>query len=558
MSRLLGGYAATLAVIATMVIATPTASAQTTVPALDHVVVIVMENLAFDQIIGNPSAPYINSLAQNAGLATNYYAVAHPSLPNYLALAGGNTFGITTDCTTCWVSSANVADSIEASGKTWKAYEEGMPSPCYVGDSYPYVQKHDPFIYFNDIRTNAARCQSHVVPFTQLATDFKAVATTPGFSFVTPDMCHDMHDCSIATGDSWLQQQIPQILTSPAFTTQRSLLALLWDEDDFTTVNKVPLIVAGTGIAAGTRTATVYNHYSLLHTIVEGLGASTVGLDGATPAMADVFSVAGWSPVGGVISSDPAAASWGQGHLDVFVQGQDRALWHRAWNGTSWQSWESLGGVMIDHAGTVSRSTNTIDVFVRGQDNALWYRLWNGTAWGSWSSMGGVLTGGPSASYSGATRLDVFVRGQDNALWHRWWNGTSWQPWESLGGVLSSDAGAVSTTANSLDVFVRGQDGALWHRAWNGSSWGPWQGLGGVLYSNPDVSSCAAGKLDVFVRGQDNALWRRSFDGVSWGSWSSLGGQWTSGPAAVCEPSTTTIDLLERGPDNSLWQRTTS
>ena len=149
-----------------------------------------MENKAYGQIVGSSQAPYFNSLASRYALATNYHAVTHPSLPNYLAMTGGSTFGIASDCTTCWINATNIVDRIEASGRTWKAYQESMPSACFVGDSYPYAQKHDPFIYYNDIRNNAARC-SRIVPYSQLGSDLGAAATTPAFGFITPNMCND-------------------------------------------------------------------------------------------------------------------------------------------------------------------------------------------------------------------------------------------------------------------------------------------------------------------------------------------------------------------------------
>ncbi|HKV87682.1 MAG TPA: alkaline phosphatase family protein [Candidatus Dormibacteraeota bacterium] len=271
--------------------ATP-AHAATTVPSLDHVFVIVMENHSYPEIIGSSSAPYINSLAAGGGLGTGYMAASHPSLPNYLALVGGSTYGITSDCTTCWISAANIGDRVESAGKTWKAYVESMPSPCYVGDSYPYAQKHNPFVYFNDIRTNSSRCQAHDVPYTQLGTDLQSTSTTPAFGFITPNMCNDMHDCSVATGDSWLQSQVPAILNSPAFKTQNSLLAITWDEDDGSTSNNhVPVLFLGPAAGAGARTSLGYNHYSLLHTVEVALGLSTLTtIDaGATP-MADLFA----------------------------------------------------------------------------------------------------------------------------------------------------------------------------------------------------------------------------------------------------------------------------
>ena len=282
-------------VLASLVVLVPLASSlparAASFPTFDHVFVIVMENHSYNQIIGSSAAPYTNSLAATGGLATNYFGVAHPSLPNYLALTGGSTFGITSDCTTCWVSAPNIADNLESAGSSWKAYEESMPSPCFVGDSYPYVQKHDPFIYFNDIRTNSSRCQSHVVPYAQLASDLNSTATTPNYAFITPNMCNDTHDCSIGTGDSWLQQQVPQILSSPAFAIQHSLLALTWDEDDFSGTNQVPLILVGSGVGTGVKSSTAYDHYSLLHTFEAARGAATLSSnDAGATVMSDFIS----------------------------------------------------------------------------------------------------------------------------------------------------------------------------------------------------------------------------------------------------------------------------
>src|ERR1700736_4451544 len=142
------------------------------VPSFSHVFVIVMENHEYGAVIGSAEAPYINSLAATYGLATNYYGASHPSLPNYLALTAGSTFGIASDCTTCYVNATNIADQVESSGRSWKAYIEDMPTPCFTGaSSGNYAMKHNPFMYYNDIRNNPGRCGTHVVPFTQFCLD---------------------------------------------------------------------------------------------------------------------------------------------------------------------------------------------------------------------------------------------------------------------------------------------------------------------------------------------------------------------------------------------------
>jgi phosphatidylinositol-3-phosphatase len=260
----------------------PTAGPNVVASGYDHVVIIVMENHSLDSVLGAPDAPYLSSLAAGNSLATGYSGVSHPSLPNYLGLVGGSTFGITSDCTDCFLSAPSIADRIEASGRTWKAYEEGMPGTCFVGSSGRYAQKHDPFIYFNSIRNSPTRC-GNIVPFAQMAADF-AGSAAPNLAFVTPDLCNDTHDCPLATGDAWLSQQVPAIMSAPAFAQSRSLLVVTFDEGEGGS-DKVLTVLAGTGVRTGYRSAAPYDHYSLLRTIEDGwsLTPMAAGDAGATP-----------------------------------------------------------------------------------------------------------------------------------------------------------------------------------------------------------------------------------------------------------------------------------
>jgi len=243
------------------------------VPAFSHVFVIVMENDEYSSIIGSGSAPYINGLASAYGLATNYYGASHPSLPNYLALTAGSTFGTTSDCTTCFINATNIGDQVEASGRTWKAYMEDMPSACYTGaSSGNYAMKHDPFVYYDDIRNNAARCASHVVPFTQFGADMSS-GNVPNFVWITPNMCNDMHDCSVATGDTWLRSVVPTITGSAAFRNG-GVLFITFDEGstsagccgDSWGGHLATLVISPRSIS-GYRSAVAENHYGLLRTI---------------------------------------------------------------------------------------------------------------------------------------------------------------------------------------------------------------------------------------------------------------------------------------------------
>jgi len=253
-----------------------------------------MENHSYGEIIGSSSAPYINSLAAKGTSAGNYFATDHPSLPNYAELTSGQSFAnATSDCdpsSTCQSTAANIADGIEGSGRTWKAYEESMGSACNMATTGQYGARHDPFVYYTDITSNPARCQAHVVDYSNLATDLKSAATTPNYAFITPNVCNDMHDCSIATGDSWLASNMPAILNSTAFATQPSLLVVVFDEDDGAQNNQVAMITVGSEVKVGYVSQVSYNHYSLLRTIETSWQLATLtGNDGGASAMTDLF-----------------------------------------------------------------------------------------------------------------------------------------------------------------------------------------------------------------------------------------------------------------------------
>lgn len=253
-------------------------------PSYDHIVIVMMENHDYSSIIGNINAPYINNtLVSHGALATNYDAVDHPSLPNYFALTAGTTFSAGIDCAPdqCPQTAPTIATSALKAGKTWKAYEESMPSNCYKSDASPYNVDHNPFAYF----TNLSSCATDDVPYSKLASDFASASTTPAYAFVVPNVDHNMHDGTIAQGDLWLSQNLPAILKSPAFTQQHSLLVVVWDENlSYTNPNQVVCIFDGYGVPAGTRDATHYTHYSLLHTIEAGLGLPALTSNDANAA----------------------------------------------------------------------------------------------------------------------------------------------------------------------------------------------------------------------------------------------------------------------------------
>jgi hypothetical protein len=261
-----------------------------------HIAVLVMENEEYGAVIGQPQTPFISRLARRSALATQMYAIAHPSLPNYLALTGGSTFEIDSDCTDCSVPGGGLAGQLQAKGIGWRAYMEGLPRPCYRGAaSGDYAKRHDPFLYYRAVVASAAMCD-RVVPLDRLARDLRT-DRLPRFVWITPDLCHDMHDCGPATGDRFLARLLPGLLRALG---PHGLLFLTWDEgtsDDgccrLAAGGHIALIVAGGGARAGARLRTPVDHYSVLQAIEDLFGLRRLG--GAacrcTPSLQPLLSV---------------------------------------------------------------------------------------------------------------------------------------------------------------------------------------------------------------------------------------------------------------------------
>ena len=213
-------------------------SAQPQVPAFDHVVVVVLENKERGKVLGNPNAPAFNAFARKGAVLRAYRAVTHPSLPNYLALVSGSTHGISSDCTRCTVGGRSLADTLEARKLTWKAYAEGLPRVGWTGPSRGrYAKKHVPFLYFRRVLTSPARLR-RIVPLAQLTRD-RASGRLPNFALVVPNLCHGMHDCTVATGDAWLKRFLPPLLKLPG-----TAVFVVFDESD-TADPGVPALALG-------------------------------------------------------------------------------------------------------------------------------------------------------------------------------------------------------------------------------------------------------------------------------------------------------------------------
>jgi phosphatidylinositol-3-phosphatase len=247
----------------------------TPAPALPHIFVIVMENRSYSQAI---ASSYVSKLAGEYAIATDYHGVSHPSLPNYLALTSGTTWGIADDGFHA-LPAGGLGAQLTSAGIEWRAYMEGMSNGCFHSP-YPYALKHNPFAYYG------SACPPQVVPFTQFAADLSG--NTPQFLWITPNLCHDGHDCSSAVADTWLSQTVPAILSSNAWLNG-GMLVITWDEGEDSANSVLTLIIRPNPV--NHTSAKPYDHYSLLATIEDLLGVARLGQAAQATAMTDLIAI---------------------------------------------------------------------------------------------------------------------------------------------------------------------------------------------------------------------------------------------------------------------------
>jgi len=287
------------------------------VPLFTSVVVIVMENTSLASLKASANTPYLSGLEKTWASASDYHGVAHPSLPNYIAMTSGDTGGIGCDCSpegaACTASNcsvlvggcgcalpgaANLGDQLEAAQGDWRMYAEGMGTPCNMVSSGAYATKHVPFLYYTGVTDDAARCADHVVDFSEFSKDFGADAMRR-FSFIAPDLVHDMHNPvpagaqNYANGDQWLSGVVPPILDSAAFK-KGGLLVIVWDEDDLSGITSpddpIPMYVLSPfAKQGGFSSSSRADHYALLATIEEGLGLPRLGHAQAATPLTEFF-----------------------------------------------------------------------------------------------------------------------------------------------------------------------------------------------------------------------------------------------------------------------------
>jgi hypothetical protein len=224
-------------------------------PTYSHVVWIMLENVGYS-VVGSSSAPYLNSLENRCGLATNDVAISHPSLPNYFALTAGSTIGVADDGEPS-VHPLNIANIFLQLNGNWRALVESMPTPCDNGTSGRYASRHNPAVYYNNI---SGSCKRNDVPLSS------PLNLSAAFTFISPNVCNDMHNCPTSVGDAWLARYVPQIIASPLYQRRSLVLFITFDESDSSSNNHVPLWVIAPSVPRGRRVSTPFSHYSLLRT----------------------------------------------------------------------------------------------------------------------------------------------------------------------------------------------------------------------------------------------------------------------------------------------------
>lgn len=260
------------------------------VPPSNHVVVVVEENHSYSSVIGSSAMPYLNSLAKQYALLTNYYANTHPSIGNYMEMTTGQII-TNNDSYSKTVNADNVVRELLLVGKTWKSYAEGLPRVGYTGgDTGYYMKHHNPLAYFTDV-VNSSVEKNHLVPFTQFSKDL-ANGTLPAFSFVAPNSIHDGHSASLQSADAWLKSNIAPLLNNTQFKKDGILIIVFdeaYDSDKSHGGGHVAAVVVGPGVKRGYRSTKFFQHQSTLKTVLNAVRATPdPGAAPSAPAF-DVF-----------------------------------------------------------------------------------------------------------------------------------------------------------------------------------------------------------------------------------------------------------------------------
>ncbi len=450
-----------------------------------HVVIVVEENHSYSSVIGSPEMPYLNGLADQYGLATNYFANTHPSIGNYFMLTAGQII-TNDDAFNGTVTADNLVRQLVAAGKTWKSYAESLPSVGYTGgDVYPYSKHHNPFAYLSDV-LNSPTQRNNLVPFSQFATDL-AANNLPKYSFIVPNMLNDAHDGTLADADSWLQTNIAPLIANTVFQ-QDGLLVIVFDESHSSDTQhgggQVPLVIVSPKAKPGFRSTSFYQHESTLRLMAQGVGLTSLPGAAATAADMSEFFLSGSGPVISSLRLSPTSVTGG-----VSSQGTV----------TLTSAAPSGGAVVALSSGNTAVASVPASVTVPAGATGATFTV-------TTSVVATLTTATISASYGGVTRTATLT--VQNLIPRTGW---------SLKFVDSEElVGENDAAVNSFD----GNANTIWHTQWFDASPPPPHeiqiNLGAVYNVSgfqylPRQDGCSNGWINQFE-------FYVSLDGVNWGT----------------------------------------
>ena len=540
--------------------------AQTTFPQYDHVFLVIMENEGYGQIVGNPYAPILNALASDYGVATNYTGVADPSEPNYVAMLGGDFFGISSD-DPYWfpghtVNAANLMSQLEGAGKTWRGYFQSMPYPGYRGYCYPdkcngipdadtqYVAKHNGIVNFANLQTPAEL--GKMFPLSQLSADLTSGAV-PNFSYIVPNECNDMHGAPpwcvdsgstnslqqsflIAQGDGFVRNVVNEITGSPMWLAGNNAIVITFDEGN-TAKSRVLTIVITSHGPRGVSDNTSYSHYSLLASLQQTFGLGCLLNSCTASLMTNLFAITGSNNVVPL----PAPFDFPTSSDTISAQGPGKQAGPVSASGTGWSIVPSYTFGSHDNVLAGVSAASATDAWAVGtyypQGSSVLATLahhFDGTRWTAYAlpnvgAQENSLLAVSMTSTGLAWAVGYYVSGkfqQRTLIEH--FDGTVWSvvPSPSPGGQQNILYGVAAVTDSDVwAVGARQDSDGPWHTLtehWNGSVWSVVPSADPGAGGNQLYAVKALGTNNVYAVGQQagaafpNQALIEHWDGNSW------------------------------------------
>ena len=556
---------AVVAACLTLAVSAPRMGAQS-FPQYDHVFLLIMENENYNQVIGNPNAPILNALAQDYGLATNYRGVADPSEPNYVAMLGGDFFGINSD-DPYWfpghtIRANNLMSQLEAAGKTWGGYFQDMPYPGYRGYCYPdkcngipdadtqYVTKHNGIVNFANLQTPSEL--GKMFPFTQLSADL-AAGSTPNFSYIVPDECHDMHGAPpwcvdsdntgtvqqswlIAQGDRFAGDAVNMIASSSLWKSGNNAIIITFDEGNTATSQIVTIVITNHGPRGITDNAS-YNHYSLLASLQQTFGLGCLVNSCSASPMARLFAITGSTDIPVL----PPPLNFPTSSDIISAQGAGKAAAAASLTGSNWTvvpsyNFGSLDNVLAGVSAASMTDAWAVGAYYPSSSNVLatLAHHFDGTRWMAFplpnvGAQENVLYAVSMPTTGKAWAVGYYVSGkfvQQTLIEH--FDGNVWSvvPSPSPGALQNILFGVAAITDSDVWAVGAEQDAnGLWHTLtehWNGSAWSVVKAVDAGSSGNQFYAVKALASDDVFASGQQagaafpNQALVEHWDGKAW------------------------------------------